>query len=88
MEGGRINLELYNYKVDYVISHCASNRMQEIIQLTKFAAYGHRSSYKTDILTGYFEEIEQKLSYEHWFCGHYHFNELINSRHLNFKILQ
>jgi hypothetical protein len=54
MEEGRINLELHDYKVDYVITHCASNRIQELIQKTAFAKFGYCSSYKKDILTGYF----------------------------------
>ena len=81
MEEGRLNLELHDYKVDYVITHCASNRIQEMIQKTVFAKYGYCSSHKKDILTGYLEEIEGKLSFEHWFCGHYHINSLIDSKH-------
>lgn len=25
-----------------------------------------------DVLTDYFEALEDKLQYSHWFCGHYH----------------
>ncbi len=81
MEEGWMNLELHDYKVDYVITHCASNRVQEMIQKTIFAKFGYNSSHKKDILTAYLEEIEGKLSYEHWFCGHYHINHLIDGKH-------
>ena len=81
MEEGRMNLELHDYKVDYVISHCASNRTQELIQQHVLAKYGYGGSYKKDILTAYFEEIEGKLSYEHWFCGHYHTNSMVDAKH-------
>ena len=30
MQNGIKNLEKHNWKVDYVITHCASNRIQEI----------------------------------------------------------
>lgn len=81
MAEGRFNLELHDYKVDYVISHCASNRTQELIQKEILAKHGRGSSYEKDILTGYFEEIEDKLTYEHWFCGHYHVNHLVDAKH-------
>ena len=81
MEEGRMNLEIHDYKVDYVISHCASNRIGEMILKEVCARFTYRSSHKNDILTGYFEEIENKLSYEHWFCGHYHINYLVDSKH-------
>lgn len=79
MLAGKENLEKVNYQVDYVITHCASNRVQDKIEARYYGDYGR--SYFSDILTGYFEEIEEKLQYEHWFCGHYHINEEIDSKH-------
>ena len=72
MEEGRKNLEKVDYKVDYVITHCLSNISQDLLCKTTLTRYGSRLSYGYDILTSYLEEIEGKLNYEHWFCGHYH----------------
>ena len=37
--------------------------------------------YKQDVLTNYFEELEHKLQYKHWFCGHYHEDFQIDDKH-------
>lgn len=68
---GLDNLSKVNYKVDFVISHCMSNRMQtRLYQLITERDSG--SFFSEDILTDYFEMLENKLTYKHWFCGHYH----------------
>lgn len=81
MEEGRKNLEKVDYNVDYVITHCLSNISQDLLCKTTLTRYGSRLSYGYDILTSYLEEIEAKLNYEHWFCGHYHVNQLLDAHH-------
>lgn len=76
LEEGRRNLEKARYKVDYVISHCGSNRLQKAVECYGAGAYGH------DILTDYFEELEDRLQYKQWFCGHYHQDLCLDSRHV------
>lgn len=71
MQEGRINLERVKYKVDYVITHCMSTNIQKL--LIKDGS--------SDVLTDYFEEIEQKLQYKRWYSGHYHINEDIDDKH-------
>ena len=71
MQEGRINLDKVKYKVDYVITHCMSTSIQKLI----------RKDNSVDIMTDYFEEIEQKLQYKKWYSGHYHINEDIDEKH-------
>lgn len=81
LQEGRDNLEKLGYSVDYVITHCMSGGMQE--QLLDRFAYGHYgSTYKKDVLTDYFDELEGKLRYKCWFCGHYHVNLQLDDRHM------
>lgn len=37
--------------------------------------------YKQNVLTNYFEELEDKLQFKSWFCGHYHEDLCIDDRH-------
>lgn len=75
MQEGITNLEKAGWKVDYVISHCASTSIQDKIG----NLWG--MVYEKDILTEYFEELEQKLQYKQWYCGHYHLNKSIDENH-------
>ncbi len=76
LDEGRRNLANVGYKVDYVISHCASNRIQKILT----NEYGKRD-YEKNVLTDYFEELEDALDYGHWYFGHYHENARIDEKH-------
>ena len=49
------------------------------MQNTKIKEF--RSDCKADVLTDYFDEIEEKLDYKHWFFGHYHRDKEINKKH-------
>lgn len=71
LEESRTNLLKVGYQVDYVISHCACTKIHK----------GIKAYYKADILTEYFEELEEKLKYTHWYFGHYHEDEQIDERH-------
>lgn len=80
MQVGRDSLEKVGYSVDYVISHCLSTSMQYKLGLV-YGGNSHRFLYKPDILTGYFDEIESKLQYKQWMCGHYHMDMSLDNRH-------
>ncbi len=69
------NLEKHNYNVDYVITHCCSSDLQ--IELKK--ATNH--SYEADILTDFLQEVEEKITYKHWYFGHYHMDKKVDDRH-------
>lgn len=79
MQEGRSNLSEVDYSVDYVISHCLSSGMQD--KLESYYGGGSRL-YEQDILTNYFDELEGKLQYRVWFCGHYHVNLQLDEKHM------
>ena len=67
------NLEKANYKVDYVISHCAPCSVVNKMFFTQM---------KPDKLTAYFDELAQRLSFKKWFFGHYHGNEELFGKYI------
>lgn len=71
MQTGIRNLENVRYHVDYVISHCLSGSMQKKMGMEK----------AEDVLTQYFDKLEEKLKYKHWYCGHYHKNLDLDEKH-------
>lgn len=88
LQEGRKNLEKAGYKVDYVISHCGSTRLQTRLDEYFGIRYGG-ATYDTNILTEYFNELEVTLDYKKWFCGHYHVDMEADEKHviLYFKIV-
>lgn len=75
LEYGLKNLEKYNFKVDYILSHCASNEIEEIL--------GRKSPklIKDNHICDYFSMLEQKVEYKHWYFGHYHQDINIDNKH-------
>lgn len=73
------NLEAHNWKVDYVFSHtCARNVIEEYIQIKGIS----RPCYDP---TEYFlESIKNKLSYTHWYFGHWHEDMMVTN---NFRVV-
>ena len=65
------NLDKNGWKVDVVISHCAPDSIQNELN----CRYAH------DKLTNFFETIKQDLTYDFWFFGHYHVNEVVFEKH-------
>lgn len=67
------NLTKVDYKVDYVLSHCAP---QSIIALM------YMYTTESDKLTLWFEELQQKLAFKNWFFGHYHEDKKILDKYI------
>lgn len=65
------SLQRYNWEVDYVITHCAPEKIARLIA---------DDSYPKDNLTIFLEAVAQKLNYKVWVFGHYHKNLSINNR--------
>ncbi len=65
LNNGLVNLEKNNYKVDYIITHCAPTSIQNA-----FNKY-----YPDNKLTKYFEEVKDKVEFKKWYFGHYHKND-------------
>lgn len=64
-------LERANWKVDYVITHCAP---------TSIARTMNRH-YQPDALTDFLEQVNKRLDFQQWFCGHYHKNKIVTLKH-------
>lgn len=79
MQEGLNNLKKVNYKVDYVITHCASNYVQYRVSLLPMS---RDKKFEADALTDYFDKLESRLNYKRWFCGHYHINTCIDDKHM------
>lgn len=56
------NLNVANWNVDYVISHCAPTGVQKVIN----------DAFGGDELTDFLDKISKDLEFKCWFCGHYH----------------
>lgn len=67
------NLKKIDYKVDYVLSHCAP---QSVV------AYMYMGSSKSDKLTLWFEDLQGRLDFKKWFFGHYHEDRKILDKYI------
>lgn len=72
------NLAQHSWKVDFVLTHTCANRMLPAA-LKRNAIPG--VGIMTDELTDWFDEIEDKLAYRHWFFGHFHEDAQLDGRH-------
>ena len=70
-EEGLLNFNKVNNQVDYILSHCAPDRLQSKI------AYW----YEHDKLTNYLEIVRQTVEFGWYYFGHYH----IDKDFLNYK---
>lgn len=68
---GLDNLALNNWKVDYVFTHTTSNRIMESMKYIK----------EKNELNDYFDMLQDKLQYKHWYSGHLHCNETVMEKH-------
>lgn len=73
LEEGRRNLKRYDWKVDYILSHCCASSTQALFSEGRF---------ESDRLTDYLEEIRQSCEFKKWFFGHYHENRDLNDREI------
>lgn len=73
MEDGLNNLKNNGWKVDYILTHCASSSTEVLIG---------GGLYKHDYLTKYLQEVREKTDYRKWFFGHYHIDKQINTEEI------
>jgi len=64
-------LEKHDWCVDYIVTHCAPNRIQR-----KIADW-----FQTDQLTSFLQLVEENCKFEHWYFGHYHIDRGIDEKH-------
>ena len=68
----RQTLERLNWKVDYVITHCAPTAIQQKIN----------ADFKQDKLTEFLNEIQSRSQFHYWLFGHYHDNRIIDEKYV------
>lgn len=76
-EEGLRNLDKVDWKVDYIITHtCSTTALEYIANCCDL----HMD---LDEMHPYFQGIEQKANYKHWYFGHFHHDfELPNNLRL------
>ena len=70
METGLDTIDAHEYKVDYIITHCASTIIENQLGYDKH-----------DKLTDYLNFFEHKVDFKKWYFGHYHQNRMVDNRH-------
>ncbi len=73
MQNGIDNLEKVDYKVDYIITHCAPTSVQTLIGGGEF---------KPDYLTDYMQKVSEKTDFKKWIFGHYHKDKYVNMQYI------
>ena len=68
----RRNLERANHEVDFIITHCAPDSIQDELS---------GGSYLHDDLTRFLEEVKNTTKFQSWLFGHYHRNESIRNKY-------
>lgn len=63
-------LERVDYKVDYIVTHCAPNSIAGKVTF-------HRES---DEFENFLDEVKEKTAFHYWLFGHYHDNKIIDDR--------
>lgn len=72
------NLEERDWRVDFVLTHtCASRMLEDAIGNNGLPGLG----VLTDELTDFLDELEDRLDYGHWFCGHFHHDTELDDEH-------
>ena len=71
MERGLRELSSHNWKVDFIVSHCAPSSIA-----------AHAGLSDRNRLTQYLEKVNGKLAFRKWFFGHYHGNSQILGRYI------
>ena len=70
------HLDDVGWQVDYVVTHCCSARLQPAA--TRKA---HRGRYPVDRLNEWFDMLEDRLTFDQWFFGHYHADAQLDEKH-------
>lgn len=66
------NLDKYNWKVDYVLTHCCGSNL-----LYRLVTH-HRNR---DSLTDFLKDLDNRLDYRMWYFGHHHTDRMVDAKH-------
>ena len=72
-EEARRNLDAVNWKVDYIVTHCACESVQKELG---------KEEYGVNLLTSFLEELNRKAKFHYWLFGHYHGNRAVGEKHI------
>ncbi len=61
VEEARQNLELHDWQVDYIVSHCCPVSIQAMLGV-----------HDVDVTSTFLEEVKNRCDYREWYFGHYH----------------
>ncbi len=65
------NLERVNYQVDFIITHTAPS--ETVYYLSTIRSFSIRNNVFEELpLTSFLDEIQRKVTYKHWYFGHFH----------------
>ena len=68
----RQTLERLDWKVDYIITHCAPTAIQQKVN----------ADFKPDRLTDFLEKVRCRSRFHYWLFGHYHDNRIIDEKYV------
>lgn len=69
------SLDDVDWQVDYVLTHTCADRMLGQVLRSDEGQIDH------DQLTGFLDNLEDRLTYRRWYFGHFHYDEDIDDRH-------
>ena len=75
----RENLQAHGNTVDFIVTHCAPDSVQNLLDLREAQAQG---SYLPNALTAFLDEIRETCHFRLWFLGHYHGNAAVEEKFL------
>ncbi|MCD7833807.1 MAG: metallophosphoesterase [Lachnospiraceae bacterium] len=81
MREGMQNLEKAGNQVDFVITHCPSGWGTRAVFRSMGLPFTEAFGYKEDVLTKYFDQLEEKVVFTHWFFGHLHDDLTLDEQH-------
>jgi predicted phosphodiesterase len=73
---GLDNLEKHSWQVDYIVTHDCSERTFEKMGYNRIGIENY-----TKQPTNFFEVLEEKVSFKHWYFGHYHDDKQLDEFH-------
>lgn len=73
-QNARENLKKVNYQVDYIVSHTAPS--ETVYYLSTIRSLGIKNHVSEEfLLTAFLDEIQRKVTYKHWYFGHFHIDK-------------
>lgn len=85
------NLEKHDFKVDYIVSHCCPNQVLFDYVMKRFKDINVARHYDdSNVLTNFFDDINERVEFDKWFFGHHHYDMAIYDKHviLYYQILR